>query len=71
MSRSVVSTPHAPGALGPYSQAIKANGVLYLSGSIGIDPRTNDLVGPGVAEQAEQARTPRPGVLFALTSARR
>ena len=37
-TRDVVSTPNAPKAIGPYSQAIKANGFLFISGQIPIDP---------------------------------
>lgn len=41
-------------AVGPYSQAIKVNGVLYASGQVGFDPATGILVGTTIAEQAEQ-----------------
>jgi reactive intermediate/imine deaminase len=44
MSRQVVHSPDAPAAIGPYSQAIRAGGTLYLSGQIGLDPRTGQLV---------------------------
>ena len=44
MSRSIVSTPNAPAAIGPYSQAVKAGGTVYLSGQIGLDPATMTLV---------------------------
>jgi 2-iminobutanoate/2-iminopropanoate deaminase len=49
MSRQVVSTPAAPKAIGPYSQAIAAAGsrTVYCSGQIPIDPQTGDLVGAG------------------------
>lgn len=43
MSRSIVSTPSAPAAIGPYSQAVKAGGTVYLSGQIGLDPATMTL----------------------------
>jgi 2-iminobutanoate/2-iminopropanoate deaminase len=55
MSRSAISTPHAPGAIGPYSQAIQADGLLFCSGQLGLDPATGDFVAGGVTEQAEQA----------------
>ena len=48
-------TDKAPAALGPYSQAIKANGTLYVSGALGLDPASMEFVPGGVAEQAEQA----------------
>ena len=44
MSRSIVSTPSAPAAIGPYSQAVKAGDTVYLSGQIGLDPATMTLV---------------------------
>ena len=44
MSRSIVSTPNAPAAIGPYSQAVKAGGTVYLSGQIGLDSATMTLV---------------------------
>lgn len=48
-------TDNAPRALGPYSQAIEANGTLYFSGQIGIDPKTGDFPGGDVASQTHQA----------------
>lgn len=50
----VVETPDAPKAIGPYSQAIVANGVVYTAGQIGIDPKTGTLVNGGIEEQTEQ-----------------
>lgn len=44
MSRNIVSTPIAPAAIGPYSQAVKAGNTVYLSGQIGLDPATMQLV---------------------------
>ena len=55
MPRTAISTPHAPGAIGPYSQAIRADGYLFCSGQLGLDPATGDLVRGGVGAQAEQA----------------
>jgi len=52
MKRSVY-TPEAPKPVGPYSQAVEAKGVLYLSGQIGINPKTNELR-ESFEEQAEQ-----------------
>jgi 2-iminobutanoate/2-iminopropanoate deaminase len=49
-----VATEHAPKAVGPYSQAIKANGFLFLSGQIALDPRTQQLVQGDVATQTER-----------------
>ena len=44
MTRSIVSTPNAPAAIGTYSQAVRAGSTLYLSGQIGLDPATGQLV---------------------------
>jgi 2-iminobutanoate/2-iminopropanoate deaminase len=52
--REAVSTPNAPAAIGPYSQAIKAGGMLFLSGQIPIDPNTGSLVPGGIVEQTHQ-----------------
>lgn len=48
-----IKTTKAPGAIGPYSQAIEVNGLVYTSGQIGIDPATGAIVG-GVEAQAHQ-----------------
>jgi enamine deaminase RidA (YjgF/YER057c/UK114 family) len=45
----------APAALGPYSQGVSVNGVLYVSGQLGLDPVTSNLVQGGVVPQARQA----------------
>lgn len=49
-----VSTPDAPGAIGPYSQAIRAGQYLFASGQIPLDPATGQIVPGGVAEQTHQ-----------------
>jgi len=50
----VVSTDKAPGAIGPYSQAVKVNGMVFCSGQIPIDPLTGSFVSDNIAEQTEQ-----------------
>jgi 2-iminobutanoate/2-iminopropanoate deaminase len=50
----VVSTDKAPGAIGPYSQAVKVNGMVFCSGQIPIDPTTGNFVSDDIAEQTEQ-----------------
>lgn len=50
----VVSTDKAPGAIGPYSQAVKVNGLVFCSGQIPIDPATGSFVSEEIAEQTEQ-----------------
>lgn len=52
--KEIISTDKAPGAIGPYSQAIKAGGMLFCSGQIPIDPATGEFIPGGVAEQTEQ-----------------
>jgi 2-iminobutanoate/2-iminopropanoate deaminase len=54
MPREEVSTPEAPSAIGPYSQAIAIDGFLFCSGQLGLDPRTGQLV-DGVENQTERA----------------
>src|SRR5437763_11888337 len=53
-SREVISTPNAPKAIGPYSQAIRANGFLFVSGQVCFDPATGNLISGGIQEQTEQ-----------------
>lgn len=48
------NTDKAPAALGPYSQAVAVNGLLFTSGQIALDPATGEVVGTNVEEQAEQ-----------------
>jgi len=55
MPRTAISTAQAPAAIGPYSQAIRADGYLFCSGQLGLDPATGDFVAGDVGAQAEQA----------------
>jgi 2-iminobutanoate/2-iminopropanoate deaminase len=52
--REVISTKDAPQAIGPYSQAIKANGFVFVSGQIAIDPATQQVIPGDVAVQADR-----------------
>ncbi|KAI0652726.1 YjgF-like protein [Trametes meyenii] len=54
-SLSLVSTSNAPAAVGPYTQAVRVGDLLFLSGSLGLDPATGKLVEGGVEAQAKQA----------------
>lgn len=54
MSMEVIHTNKAPDAIGPYEQAIKANGFVYTAGQIGLEPGTGELVAGGVEEQARR-----------------
>ena len=60
-----VSTDKAPAAIGPYSQAIKTNGLLFASGQIALDPKTGEMVGTTIEEQAEQVMKNISGLLEA------
>lgn len=67
-SKQPVSTTGAPGAIGPYSQAIVAGGFVHCSGQIGIDPASGELVSDDVARQAERVLTNLAAVLEAAGS---
>ena len=53
-SREVIATKDAPQAIGPYSQAIKAAGMVFVSGQVAIDPATGNVISGGIAEQTER-----------------
>jgi 2-iminobutanoate/2-iminopropanoate deaminase len=53
--KEIISTEKGPKALGPYSQAVRANGFIYISGQGAIDPATGALVAGGIAEQTARA----------------
>ncbi len=53
--KEIINTPKAPSAIGTYSQAVKANGLLFTSGQLGIDPSTGELVEGGVRMQSDRA----------------
>ena len=59
----VISTENAPKALGPYSQAIKANGMVYCAGQIPIDPAVNAITAETIEDQTKQAITNLKNVL--------
>jgi 2-iminobutanoate/2-iminopropanoate deaminase len=52
--KKIISTPNAPAAIGPYTQAIEVNNTLYISGQVPIDPSTAKVVEGGITEQTEQ-----------------
>ena len=52
--KKVISTPNAPAAIGPYSQAVEANGMVFLSGMLPIDPATGEFAPGGAGEQTTQ-----------------
>lgn len=64
----VISTPDAPAALGPYSQALRANGVIYCSGQVPLDPKTGQLVEGGIEAQTRRVLANLRAVLRAAGS---
>lgn len=54
MNKKIISTSGAPQAIGPYSQAVRWQNLIYTSGQISIDPATSQVVGEGIAAQTEQ-----------------
>lgn len=61
--KKIISTENAPAAIGPYSQAVLHNGILYCSGQIPLNPETMEIVGDTAAEQAQQVMKNLEGVL--------
>ena len=67
MSKTIISTPHAPAALGPYSQGVKVGHLIYTAGQLGLDPATGKLV-DGLEAQTEQALRNLAAILEAAGS---
>ena len=53
--KNVVTTDRGPKPIGPYSQAIKANGFVYVSGQVALDPKTGEMMAGDIAQQTERA----------------
>ncbi|CAG0972127.1 aminoacrylate peracid reductase [Anaerolineales bacterium] len=68
MKREVVHTDKAPKAIGPYSQAIRTNSMIFAAGQTGIDPATGEVVSGGVEAQARQVLTNLQNVIEAAGS---
>ena len=68
MNREAIQTDKAPKAIGPYAQAIKANGFIYTAGQIPIDPKTGNFVEGGISEQTRQVLENLKAVLAAAGS---
>ena len=68
MARETVSTAKAPAAIGPYAQAIKANGFVYTAGQIPLDPQTGNLIEGGITEQTRRVLDNLKAVLEASGS---
>ncbi len=67
-SLKAIATPDAPGAIGPYSQAIRVGDFLFLSGQIALDPATGQVVAGGIVEQTHQVFKNLGAVLAAAGS---
>ena len=67
-AREAVSTSQAPKAIGPYSQAIKANGFVFISGQVAFDPATGNLITGGIEQQTEQVMKNLSAILQAAGS---
>ncbi len=52
--KKIINTEHAPKAVGPYSQAVEVNGLVFISGQIPINPQTSSIIDGGIKEQTEQ-----------------
>lgn len=66
--RQIISTAQAPNAIGPYSQAVKWNGLAFLSGQIPLDPATNTIIEGDIAAQTERVLENLKAVLAACGS---
>jgi len=63
--KNVVATNRGPKPIGPYSQAIKANGFIYLSGQVALDPKSGEIVGSDIRQQTERVFENIIGILEA------
>ncbi|MGB6194230.1 MAG: RidA family protein [Terracidiphilus sp.] len=68
MSKSVITTPSAPAAIGPYSQAIRSGSLVFTAGQIALDPATQQLVLGGITEQTTRALENLKAILEAAGS---
>ena len=66
--RDVILTDRGPKPIGPYSQAIRTNGFLYVSGQVALDPKTGEIVGSDIRQQTERALENVKGILEAAGS---
>ena len=53
--KDIVLTDKGPKPIGPYSQAVKSNGFLFVSGQVALDPRSNEFIGGDIGQQTERA----------------
>jgi 2-iminobutanoate/2-iminopropanoate deaminase len=66
--KEIIATPQAPPAIGPYSQAVRAGGFLFLSGQVALDPATGQLISGDVRAQTERVLKNLEAVLAAAGS---
>ena len=66
--KEIVTTDRGPKPIGPYSQAVKTSGFLFLSGQVALDPKTGDLIGTDVRQQTERVMENIKGILEAAGS---
>jgi 2-iminobutanoate/2-iminopropanoate deaminase len=66
--REVIATDHAPKAIGPYSQAIRAQGLIFTSGQVAIDPATQQVIAGDVSAQTDRVLTNLAAILHASGS---
>jgi 2-iminobutanoate/2-iminopropanoate deaminase len=66
--RDVILTDRGPKPIGPYSQAIGANGFLYVSGQVALDPKTGEMMGTDIRQQTERTLENVKGILEAAGS---
>jgi len=68
MSKTVIATPSAPAAIGPYSQAIRAGNLVFTAGQIALDPATQQVVSGGITEQTTRVLENLKAILEAAGS---
>jgi 2-iminobutanoate/2-iminopropanoate deaminase len=68
MMREIISTEHGPKAIGPYSQAVKANGFVFTAGQVALDPATGSVVGTEIKAQTERVMENLKGIVEAAGS---
>lgn len=61
--KEIVNTDRGPKPIGPYSQGVKANGLLYLSGQVALDPKTNEMMAGDIRQQTERTLENIKGIL--------
>jgi 2-iminobutanoate/2-iminopropanoate deaminase len=66
--KETVSTDRGPKAIGPYSQAVKANGFVFVSGQVALDPKTQQIIEGGITQQTERVMENLKGIVEASGS---